>query len=105
MAAKFVKVERFFDDKETLIQNSILALEATGFTIKGVDERGGFIWAKTGVNMWSWGEEILVSISADGNVSIKSECVFATQIFDWGKNKKNVYRFFENLAKIGAVGS
>ena len=51
------------------------------------------IQATTSVNLWSWGEKIVIDIAESGTLSITSKCSLPTQCFDWGKNKNNVRAF------------
>lgn len=53
--------------------------------------------AKISVNIFSWGEKLTVSRAADGTLMARSEGVLPTQCIDWGKNERNVKRFFEEL--------
>src|SRR5882724_2630206 len=55
------------------------------------------------VNIWSWGKKIRIDIADEGTVSVSSKCAVVTQCFDWGKNKRNVEKFFEKLAQIMAA--
>lgn len=48
-------------------------------------------------SFWSWGELVNVNIYGDGTVYVGSQCSFPIQWFDWGKNKKNIARFFAML--------
>lgn len=44
----------------------------------------------------SWGETLKLSFLADGELEIRSECTRSLvlfQMFDWGKNKRNVETF------------
>jgi len=58
------------------------------------------IVAYTSFSMGSWSEQINISI-ADHELTIKSECS-GNQIFDWGKNKKNVEEFFAGFYEFRA---
>jgi hypothetical protein len=53
--------------------------------------------AKIRVNIFSWGEKLTVSVAKDGTVTARSEGVIPTQCIDWGKNERNVERFFGEL--------
>jgi hypothetical protein len=53
--------------------------------------------AETKLNFWSWGETMSFLIYQDGTVSAQSKCSFPVQLFDWGKNKRNLGRFFQLL--------
>lgn len=48
------------------------------------------IEASTGVNLWSWGETIIVDAMPDYSITITSKCSWPLQCFDWGKNQANV---------------
>jgi hypothetical protein len=48
-------------------------------------------------NVFSWGETLTVWMD-EGSVRIKSICNFPTQVFDWGKNKRNVTQFLTHFA-------
>lgn len=49
------------------------------------------------MNGLSWGETFTVSLG-EGAVTVISSCVFPFQVFDWGKNKQNVVRFFAHFS-------
>lgn len=55
--------------------------------------------ARVPAGIWSWGEKLNITISYDGAVTATSECVLATQCFDWGKNQRNVEEFFDQLSR------
>lgn len=58
------------------------------------------IIAYTSFSMGSWSEQITIAI-ADQTLSIKSECS-GNQMFDWGKNRKNVEAFFTKFYEFRA---
>ncbi|NOX85135.1 MAG: rhomboid family intramembrane serine protease [Chlorobi bacterium] len=66
----------------------------------GYYSEAGFI-AYTNFSLTSWGEEIKVKINED-TIHLKSECTGA-QIFDWGKNKKNIHRFISSFQNRKAI--
>ena len=49
--------------------------------------------AKTQFSTQSWGEKITVFFTENATLKIKSVCYMPMQLFDWGKNKKNVDGF------------
>ena len=51
--------------------------------------------AKVSMSRTSWGERVEVSLANPGMLVIRSRGILPTQIFDWGKNKRNVERFCE----------
>lgn len=52
---------------------------------------------KVGWTIWSWGENIIIDLSKNGQVTVLSKCVFPLQCIDYGKNKENVELLFERL--------
>lgn len=56
--------------------------------------------AKVRVGMWSWGEQIRVTIYNDGTLTVRSECALPTQCFDWGKNSRNAQKLFEQIERF-----
>jgi len=48
----------------------------------------------------SWGEDITVIRVAADRLHVRSQCRMSTQIFDWGRNKTNVKRFFATLVAL-----
>lgn len=99
MAAKFEESKKYDLNKEELIIKVKEVLRLCKFKIINIDEKSGVIHAKSKLNIWSWTEDIIVTIEEDGQLNIKSECYLPTQILDWGKNKRNVRKFFSHLDK------
>lgn len=97
MATKFEKSKKYSLDKAQLIEKVQIALEKCKFIINNIDEGNGKIYAKSKLSLWSWTEKIDVTVEDNGNVTMKSECSLPTQIIDWGKNKRNVNKFFNTL--------
>ena len=100
MAAKHQETRHFTADKEKLMYNAKLAMYANGFAIHYEDAKTGFMMGKSGMSLFSWGENMSITIEDNGNVTIKSECVLPTQIIDWGRNKKVVRKIFSVLEAI-----
>ena len=67
-------------------------------------ESDGFITATTGINLWSWGERVVVDFFTQDSITVTSSCVRFTQFFDWGKNKSNVRKLFEAILKHAQPG-
>ncbi len=77
------------------------AMMACDFTILNRDKTKGTIQAEAKWTMKSFGEHISVTIEEkdDGvRVHFRSNCKLETQLFDWGKNKKNARCFFRELS-------
>src|SRR5690349_13527440 len=50
------------------------------------------------LNLWSWGELVRVVVEHD-SLRVISQCTFPLQVFDWGKNARNVERVRDNLVR------
>lgn len=100
MTAKFQDFNSYNADKNQLFEQVKTALEKCNFPIESMNESEGVIQAKAKFNLWSWSEKIVIKIDDNGKVSMKSECSLPTQIIDWGKNKRNVKKFFKTLESL-----
>ena len=88
--------ELAFKAEPGLLRRCVLrALTALGWQITLEEERE--IQAAVSLNLWSWGEQLRVEISDDGAVRATSRCAFPLQCLDWGKNRRNVARFLEQV--------
>jgi hypothetical protein len=83
------------------------AARACRFRIKEMSP--GYARLYCGFSWWSYGENIKVQMAEiDGAVMVDvvSSCVIPVQIEDWGKNAKNVHRFFAAINRqMGATES
>jgi len=55
--------------------------------------------ARISMSMCSWGEKMKIDIAPDSTVNVKSQCAFPLQWFDWGRNSRNVEKFFDQLSR------
>lgn len=81
------------------------ALENARFTKVVLDSKENRLQAQNGFSMKSWSEFIQVkaiAINGSTEIKFKSICAVPTQIYDWGKNKKNYKRFETELNKLTA---
>jgi hypothetical protein len=51
-------------------------------------------------SLLSWGERMAITIYQDGSINAASQCVFAIQWYDYGKNLKHVTDFFNQLTAV-----
>ena len=75
----------------------IEALIESGFKILVIDEFYGIIRAKTKISFKSWGEVIVANLVRTPHgiqIVITSH---AHQLYDWGKSKENIDKFFNIL--------
>ena len=61
-----------------------------------VESSAGDYFVETKMSLDSFGEKISVFFPHSGRIHIQSKCNF-TQIFDWGKNKRNVKEFLAHF--------
>jgi len=75
--------------RDTNLRASVSAgLGQTGWTVLETTKHS--IRAKIGINIWSFGETIQITFIDDETIEIHSKSRMPTQMFDWGKNKRNV---------------
>jgi hypothetical protein len=75
------------------------ALDELGWSF-GVHDDGTYFDAHTPFSFWSYGEQVIVEVDPDrGRVRVISRCSWPLQWIDWGKNQRNVDRFFEELER------
>ena len=103
LTAKY-QTERNFclpaENKREIIQK---ALENSRFKDIHFDEDSFIFYAKTKVSMSSWSELIevkLIESKDETRISFLSVCFLFTQIFSWGKNRRNARRFFSELDRL-----
>lgn len=100
MGARYQGVMQFPGTREQVIAASQEAARRSGLRVKAVDPAAGLVHAETRTSMWSWGEKITVHVDGYNQVSMLSQCLLPTQLIDWGKNKRNVNRFFGHLTAL-----
>lgn len=69
------------------------------------DDESCEIRARTGLNPWSFGEDIVAEVDSSGasvEITISSSCRIAMTAFDWGKNRRNVTHIAASLTFPGA---
>ena len=79
------------------------ALKNAGFKKVGLDKDENRFYAQTKFSMSTFSEYIEVSYSHDNlstDLKFKSICALPTQVFAWGKNKRNYKKFEKELEKL-----
>jgi hypothetical protein len=59
--------------------------------------------ATTGMSFSSYGEDLMIAVIPTvkgSSVRIRSECSMPTQVIDYGRNKKNIERFAQELGRL-----
>ena len=78
----------------------------SGMKVVTADKLTGRITVKANITLWSFGEAILIQLSspADGNTKVQitsgSKFGVLTDLFDMGKNRKNVERILSGTSAI-----
>ena len=76
------------------------AFELLGWNVLRADRET--FEARVPMSGLSWGERIRVSIAEPGRIEVRSVCSYPLQLFDWGKNRRNVAQFIE-LFELKAI--
>jgi hypothetical protein len=75
-----------------------------GFKIYSEDINSGVIKFKVPWSLFSFGEEFQILITKKNDsktiVEVASEGTVGLQIIDWGKNNKNINKFFETITQL-----
>jgi hypothetical protein len=75
------------------------AVPQCGFRVLSSNPESGQIDARAGMGFRSWGENIVITVSAEGRADVKSSCR-GFQVVDYGKNKANVEALFSALTTL-----
>ncbi len=87
MTASYEKTFRASFDRESFIARVRNLVTNKNFSCSREND---VIVILTNPNLFSWGEKIKIQFIENNIVRVKSKCVLKTQIFDWGKNRRNV---------------
>jgi len=80
-------------DRETAREIVPYSFQLLGWPLEVIDR--DTYHARVSMSGGSWGERVEVSLADPATLVIQSRGILPTQIFDWGKNKRNVDRFCE----------
>jgi hypothetical protein len=96
MAMSFETTQIFNDSREAIFAKCIVAANECGFKIifQNTDR---FTLVAIKKTLLTKGNSLMIVVSEDGGVSMKSECVNSGAFFDWGQNRVNVELFFDRL--------
>src|SRR5437868_5904161 len=81
------------------------ALETLGWSYQVLSDKE--FLASLPFSGWTWGEDFKVGILPDGVIKAESKCITVRlpQVFDFGKNRKNVETFFAHVEQMIAKHS
>jgi hypothetical protein len=91
--AAYVAVVDLDSDRDSIREAVVQTFRSIGWEYE-VFHPNKFV-ARIPINGSSWGEKLTVRITDDGQIEVESRCSPFPQLFDWGKNRKNVEQFIE----------
>lgn len=103
LPAHFSESRKFPFERSELIAAAKSSLEKLGWPYQLSDE--GIFIVKVHNSPMTFGEEITIDISSDGEIKIESICVEGglyrmPQIFDFGANRQNADAFFAQFERV-----
>jgi len=97
---KYEKTVEMHLDRAVLREAIAGVLDTLGWSFRS-DTADEFV-ARAPMSGFSWGERVTIHLSYNGAVTVRSKCEGVMfQIFDWGRNKRNVDSFFDLLMAKG----
>jgi hypothetical protein len=95
----------YVSDVATVFEKAVEALKALKWKIKSTDPEGGVVVAKTPMTMLTGGDKVTVLVHQldDGRVEVDITSKTSYQLIAWGKNIKNILRFYEYLDQLMGV--
>jgi hypothetical protein len=87
------------------------AVEAALSSIARINQANasaGYLAGTTGISVFSMGERIQVWISPEPQgtaVTVRSRCRLWSQVFDWGRNRRNIRRLLDAANATPSSGS
>ncbi len=96
--ASYTETREFNYSKTALSDTVSKALQSLEWEFALVNPE--FFKGKIRRSIWSWGENFEIHIEENGSIRMQSKCRLATSIVDWGKNKRNVKKFFLAFEKV-----
>lgn len=103
LTSKFEAIKNVDADTEYLLNKVRNALINAGFTRVALDVVQNRFYAQSKFSMASWSEFIEVKITETQNgtmLRFKSICCLPTQIYAWGKNRRNYRKFETELERL-----
>jgi hypothetical protein len=83
--------------REDIIRVAERVLDDLGWHINYVEDDR--IQVRTATGIWIFGDQMTVDVSSRGTVHVHSQCIWPTQIIDFGRNDKHVERFLDRLER------
>ena len=100
--ARFEETRSFAVEESALTGAVETAFENLGWQYASVN--AAEFQADVRINLWSFGEILKAKISGS-DLTVESRCALPTQCLDWGKNKRNVLKFFDEITRIAKLAA
>jgi len=94
--ARFMEKRTYPEGEEIMVAAIESALSRLNWTYSKPWDKE--FQASIPISGWSWGEQLNVKLLTGSVIQAESKCAGArAQLFDFGKNKRNVRAFFDQL--------
>lgn len=89
--AAYYETTRSFNGNRREVEDALLAV-LNSLNLRWLGELSGkdVLTVRVPINDCSWGERIEIQFSGPSTLKVSSKCVFPFQLYDWGKNRRNV---------------
>ena len=86
-------------DYDKVFMKAVDAVSQCSWQITFTDKSTGVISAKTPTNLWTWGDNVSIRIQKIDNDKVKVDVSSGTrnQVVDWGRNSRNITKYFKSL--------
>lgn len=87
-------------DYKAIFDRCLKVVNKCGWNVSSHDESKGIIICRAGTTILSWGEEVSIHFSKQGNgIIVDVACEPVAQLIDWGKSEENIRTFYNWLEK------
>lgn len=86
-------------DYDKVFMKAVDAVSQCSWQITFTDKSTGVISAKTPTNLWTWGDNVSIRIQKIDNDKVRVDVSSGTpnQVVDWGRNSRNITKYFKSL--------
>lgn len=90
MAAGYKTTRSFAAERRDIEEALLTVLDSLGLKWVGELSETDIMTIRVPINDCSWGEKIEAQLVGSSTLRISSRCILPLQLYDWGKNRKNV---------------
>jgi hypothetical protein len=100
MGSEDLKPRVFTANFDRVWGEALNAAASVSWEITNTEKASGIINAKTPMSLWTYGDNVTIRVIQmdEGRVRVELASTSA-QAFDWGKNKRNIERFYTALSR------